>query len=117
MILGRNTKEMFDAKLDPERERAFNNLADEMLKRRFDISWPESFQFHEDTAFVSGFYLGRNGLWLSTNYTNIESLEKGENKKDPIEYFAHNADIMKESYALMALVDMWVQYSESLKEK
>jgi hypothetical protein len=107
-------KEMLAAKIPREKQKRMNELALETLIRQ-GFNWPGPLTFYEDRGLVTQFYIGRNGVWLATNCENINSLfKKDENKH--IKYYSHNVDNSSQAYALMALVDQWVEYSDVLKE-
>ena len=107
-------KEMIEARIPLERQLKMNELANEDLKR-LDRYWLNPYTFHKDSGFVSQFYIGNNGVWLSTDNDEINSLVRNETLGKPIEYHSHNIDTPKEAYILMVLFDTWAKYAEILK--
>lgn len=105
-------REMIRLELPEGRQTRTNELGNDELQRR-EINWKNPYQFHENTAFVEGFYLGMNGVWLAIeSYTTREDLLKDEGKGSPIKYFSHNVDTLKQRNALLNLMDMWVHFSD-----
>ncbi|MBI2110005.1 hypothetical protein HYT58_02430 [Candidatus Woesearchaeota archaeon] len=105
-------KEMVKTNLSQESQRRMNDLGTEVITR-FGHNWTIPYIFHENTAFVSQFSLGVNGVWLALD--NWYDLLKIPENKDPIKYSSHNVDTSSQAYSLMALVDFWVEYAETLK--
>ncbi len=104
--------EMIAAKVPKKLQDRMNVLGEE-LNQKIGYSYPSPYDFHKDTAFVSGFYLGSNGIWLALDdHLGAEPLSEDR----PLQYSSHNVDASRDAYALMALVDMWVEYSEVLKK-
>jgi hypothetical protein len=103
--------EMFNTKLSERQHKILNDKALE----RFKINYSEPFQFEEGTAFVKGFYLGENGVWLHADSHNLNYLRKG-NLKENIEYSTHNVDLRDQTHRLIGLFDMWVYYSDLIKD-
>jgi len=107
-------KEMIKAEIPMEKQNITNKLGYEMLKEK-GHDWHHPYFFYGDTAFVIQFSLGENGVWLAVDGLYGESPLKVY-KSDNIEYSSHNVDNLSQRNALMALVDLWVEYSDILKE-
>ncbi|MDO8511609.1 MAG: hypothetical protein Q7S55_05605 [Nanoarchaeota archaeon] len=106
-------EEMIDACIPLERQTRMNQLANEQLKR-LQWDWLNPYTFHQESCFVSQFYLGNNGVWLSAE--GIDGLVLHEKSGKPIEYHSHNIDTPNQAYILMALFDRWVEYADILKK-
>ena len=106
-------QEMIDARIPPERQFRMNQLANEQLKR-LSRDWLDPYTFHENSCFVTQFYIGNNGVWLASD--GIDDLIKHREFKKPIEYHSHNVDTPNQAYILMALFDTWVEYADVLKK-
>lgn len=109
-------RRMITAHVSQERQKKMNEMANDDLIR-FNISWRNPFLFHESSGFISQFYLGRNGAWLSTDHQNISSLLTDSASSRPIEYHSHNVDLRDEAYVLIRLFDKWIHYAEALIAK
>ena len=107
-------REMLETKLSREIQIKTNNLCLE-VSERFGFNYPEPVTFYEDTAFISQFYLGNNGVWLAIDQSNKRSLLEYPDEKELIKYSSHNVDNSKQAYALMALVDWWAEYADIIK--
>ncbi|HIH10565.1 TPA: hypothetical protein HA241_00060 [Candidatus Woesearchaeota archaeon] len=107
----RFAEEMIKTNLSQSVQERMNGLGTD-LTTRLGHSWLSPFTFYESTAFVSQFSLGQNGVWLVVdNYFKKEQLED----KKAVRYTTHNVDNSSQAYALMALVDLWVSYADTLK--
>lgn len=116
VLLNRDfAKEMIKAKMPDGMERRMNQLANEKLKE-LGVHWLNPYTFHGDSCFLSQIYLGQNGLWLSTSYRDIEDLGRDNIPSKPVEYYTHNVDMLSQAYHLMRMFDMWIHYSDVLKE-
>ncbi|MFH1589493.1 MAG: hypothetical protein ABIB43_02920 [archaeon] len=103
---------MINAKVGPEAQHAMYEKISEYLKKKY-FNYPTPLDFYEDTAFISGFYIYGNGVWLATDRHERNSLLK--NTLDySINYYSHNVDNPGQAHALMGMVDVWVTYSEGL---
>ena len=109
-------KEMIQAKLSNKRQRRMNELANEELKR-LRTNWSDPYTFHEASCFISQFYIGQNGVWLSTNHQTINDLINEKESSKPIEYSSHNVDFPSQAYILMRLFDKWIEYANVLKNE
>ncbi|GAJ08284.1 unnamed protein product, partial [marine sediment metagenome] len=107
-------KEMFQSKVPTERQTRMNELANEELKR-LGTDWLNPYTFYKDSCFITQFYIGQNGVWLSTNRQTIDNLLKEKESSKLIEYDSHNIDTPKQAYVLMALFDKWVEYADAFK--
>jgi len=107
-------KEMFNSELSSERYKQMQNLP----KKLMGFTKPEPYIFHEGTCFIRQINLDPgNGRWLS-----LEDACGGAkpNFEKPIKYLTHNFDYRTTSsdvLTLMGLFDLWVEYSEYLKDK
>lgn len=106
-------REMIQAKIPTARQEAMNNLGNKVL-RRLEIDRLEPYSFHKDSCFVTGVYLGQNGVWLAADTTSDELLKDKSTRL--IEYHSHNVDNSKQAHTLLALFDQWVTYSDILKD-
>lgn len=109
-------RKMINAHVPTSNQSRINELANEDLKR-FSINWENPYLFHDESGFISQFYIGRNGVWLSTSHQNISDLLKGEHMEKPIEYDSHNVDLRDEAYVLMYLFDKWIKYADAIQVK
>ena len=109
-------KIMVTAEISPDYQKRLNELATEELKR-LGINWISPYTFHANSGFISQIYLGQNGVWLSANHQNIESILKNEKTSEPIEYYSHNVDTSKQAFGLMAMMALWVHYSDVIIKK
>ena len=117
VLLDRNFAEsMVQSQISKERQKRMNELANNDLKS-MGIGWLNPYSFHGSSCFVDQVYIGRNGVWLSTNHREIELLLRGEESPKPVQYNSHNVDTSHEAYVLMALFDKWVYFSERLREE
>ncbi|MBT4604191.1 hypothetical protein HOC01_00990 [archaeon] len=106
-------KGMLETKLSPDATRTMNQMGTELLKG-FGHNCPTPYIFHEDTAFVDQFYLAENGVWLARD--DSVSVLTNDTSVNTIKYSSHNVDNTSQAHSLMALVDMWVEYADTLKE-
>jgi len=109
-------KEMILSHTHINKQKRFNELMDEELKR-LGVNWSNPCTFYGDSCFISQFYIGRNGVWLSTSHQTIDDLLKEKISSKCVEYNSHNVDVSNEAYALMFLFNKWVYYAEQLKTK
>jgi|SRR3989344_4801627 len=115
IYLNRNfATEMIQSKVSAERQMRMNELANKELKR-LNINWSNPYIFYENSCFISQFYIGQNGVWLSTTHQEISNVLSGRESSEPIEYNSHNVDISKQAYTLMVLFDKWIEYASVLK--
>ncbi len=115
IYLDRNfAKEMVKSKVPIKKQNRMNELANEELKR-FGINWLNPYTFQKDSCFITQFYIGQNGVWLSTDHLTIENLLKEKESSKLIEYNSHNTDTSKQAYILMLLFDTWVRYADAFK--
>ena len=105
---------MIQAKIAPERQKITNELANEELKK-LGIHWSNPYDFYEDTGFIRQFYIGQNGVWLSTNHRNIDELLEGAESHELIKYDSHNVDTSRQAYVLMRIFDKWVAYADAMR--
>jgi hypothetical protein len=105
---------MIQSSISFDRQQRMNVIGNDELQRR-GINWKDPFHFHQDSCFIDQFYIGRNGVWLATDYHSRDSLMSFNAFVKPIEYHSHNVDTAQEKIALMRLVDIWVKYSEILR--
>jgi hypothetical protein len=109
-------RDMIRSKIPNERQGRMNELANEELKR-LGTNWSNPYTFYEDSCFISQFYIGQNGVCLSTNHQTIGDLLNGREFSKPIEYNSHNVDVPKQVYVLMLLFDKWIEYADTLKNE
>ena len=106
------SKEMIKTNLSQDAQERMNGLGTD-LTTRLGQRWLTPFTFNGNTAFVSQFSLGQNGVWLAVDdYFNTSSSDD----QKPIKYTSHNVDNSSQAHVLMALVDLWVSYADTLKE-
>ena len=108
-------KEMLKSKIFKEKQDRLNQIASEDLKKQ-GINWLKPYTFQGDSAFISKFYLGSNGVWLSAETIGLEDILKDNSSKKPIKYDTHNVDNKYQIYALMMLFDTWVEYSDVIRQ-
>ncbi len=104
---------MFDAKIGSKRQQDMQKIAKE-VSCRFGFKYPPLI-FEEYSALVTQLSIGNGGKWLATDNSSLEGLIK-HNTKKPLTYHSHNVDAADEAYALLALFDHWIEYSEALIE-
>ena len=107
-------KEMIQSKIPNGKQIRMNELANEELKR-LRINWSNPYSFYTDSCFITQFYIGQDGVWLSTNYQTIEDLINRKESSKIVEYNSHNVDTPSQAYVLMVSFDKWVQYADELK--
>jgi len=108
-------KEMIRTKMSDGTAKRLNQLANETLKE-FGVNWLNPYTFEKDSCFLSQIYLGENGLWLSTNYRDIEDLSREDVPPKHVVYNSHNVDTSIQAYSLMRMFGMWIHYSDVLRE-
>jgi len=106
-------REMLETKLSLEDRIRVKQLLLE-VSERFGFNHPEPVDFHEDTAFIKGFYLCSGGVWLTADGL-FDPLSLKENIREPVKYSSHNVNNSKQAYALMALIDWWAEYADTIK--
>ncbi|MBI3622679.1 hypothetical protein HY212_01190 [Candidatus Pacearchaeota archaeon] len=106
----RFARKMLKIKIGAQKQGEINNLAQIILEER-GFHCKEACIFHEDTALVQKFRLGMGSACLSLG-------ENGRLPKSQIfKYNSDGIDFPLKAYVLMALVDLWVTYSDNLIEK
>lgn len=108
--------EMINSIIPGERQKSMNELATEELKR-LGVKWPNPYTFCNNSCFITQFYIGDNGVWLSTNHTNISDLLSGRESSELVEYHSHNVDTPYQTYILMLLFNKWIDFSDALRDK
>jgi len=106
---------MLDVNCDVDTLKRVNELGSELLKKR-GHNWINPYSFYESSGLVNQFYLGEGGVWLAIDGTFENSLLEVYSESEVIRYSSHNVDNSKQAQSLMALVDMWVEYSEILED-
>lgn len=93
------------------REKFKRNAQEHLRLNEKGYSYPEVYEFYNNSLLVKEFHLGNNGVWLATNF------ESGRihGHEDSLIYHSHNVGSEESSYTLMALVDYWVSYIDILK--
>ncbi len=108
-------REMIQSRISTERQTKMNKLGDVELKR-LGVNWLSPYTFHEDSRFITQFYIGQNGVWLATDHQTIDGLlNQEEESSNVIKYTSHNVDTPKQAYVLMMLFGKWVEYVDALK--
>jgi len=106
-------EEMFNSKLSREKYQIIQELPRELKKKKKQ----DPYIFHENTCFIRQINLNAgDGRWLSLDDA-CGGAKPNFNK--PINYSTHNFDYRTSSsdvVTLMGLFDLWVGYSELLKE-
>jgi hypothetical protein len=95
---------MLSTELDSRTKENLKKLGLETIVR-MGYNYPEPYLFYGNSWLVQEFDIGNNGKWLS-----LDSSQRLDNIRIPLKYSSHNVDTSKEAYALMALVDRWVEY-------
>lgn len=101
---------MGDSKIDKQKKRRMQELGVGRVKV-LGYSYPEPYSFFEDSAFVTGFYLGSNGVWLAMD----SEWKDMKFEINPV-YCSHNCDTSRDALGLMQLVSLWVEYADLLRE-
>lgn len=71
--------------------------------------------FENDSCLATGFYLNPgNGLWLTTNRSEVDSLTRRQNDKKTIQYYSHNVDVTIDQNTLLKMFDVYATYAEGL---
>ena len=109
-------KEMMKARPDSKILKNMNDRGTELL-RRIGHTWSNPYQFYQDSALVTQFDLGENGTWLVVSETYGRSPLEVYPEPKLIPYYSHNVDTPRQVESLLALVDMWTEYSEILTGK
>lgn len=107
---------MLNTNLDSNNSKQMNELGKELLERR-GHKWNNPYDFYSVSALIIQFNLGENGVWLAIEGTSGKSPLEIYCEPKPISYCSHNVDTPKQAQSLMALVDMWIEYSDILCEK
>ena len=106
-------EEMFNSELSREKYQRMQELPKKLMGFRN----PEPYIFHQNTCFLRQINLNAgDGKWLSLDDA-CGGLKPNFNKL--IKYSTHNFDYKTSSsnvMTLMGLFDLWVEYSELLKE-
>ena len=108
------THEMLELKIGSKIQREFNTYAEDEVMKKFKYTTGGPYEFDEDSAFIRQFNLGSKGKWLAL--TGCFGENPLEANRGLIKYDSHNLETMTDAYALMALFDLWVEYSKVLKE-
>jgi len=109
-------KDMIESKIPYDTQKKMNELGSEVLKD-FGTNHPEPYLFHEDTALVSQINIGGNGIWVATDRHNIDDLLQGKQELSrPVDYTSHNTDCSKDTFRLMRLFGLWVDYADVIRE-
>ncbi|MBD3361991.1 hypothetical protein GF358_04345 [Candidatus Woesearchaeota archaeon] len=103
-------REMCSSKLTRENYQNMQNLPRKLM----NFSGSDPYIFHEDTCFVRQINVrAGDGKWLA-----VDGLEgRLPDFSEPINYSTHNIDYPSEALDLMRLFDLWIEYSDLLKEK
>jgi len=109
-------KEMIESHPKIDVLNAINKRGAELLRRRGHM-WHNPYQFYEDSGLVTQFDLGENGTWLVVSETYGRSPLEVYPEPKLIPYYSHNVDTPRQVESLLALVDMWTEYSEILTGK
>lgn len=104
--------EMGNSEVFPSTQRRMNDQGDEIITE-LGHSWSNPYDFYKDSFLVTQFNLGGNGVRLALDRPVSHYLSKPKENDDPVKYCSHNVDTSSQAYALMALFDMWVQYSNA----
>lgn len=91
-------------------QKNLNSFSEDILEDH-NFRYPSPLRFYQDTFLATGFHIGNNGTWLSTE--DLNDLEQNES----IEYYTHNIDNSSEAYALIALFDNWADKAAVLLEE
>ena len=106
--------EMLETRLSTKDQNRMNELGSDVTRR---LKYPGShpYIFHKSTAFVSQITLnGTRGTWLESE--NIFGKAPDSSKEKPIRYTTHNSDSLFDISGLLSLFDLWISYSDTLKE-
>lgn len=106
---------MLETKITLDKQNRMNEMANETMKR-FGAHGTFPLVFHEDSALVTSFNLGERGRWLVMDDDSKLFLLNKTDKERCISYSSHNVDYSSDAYALIALVDQWVEYSGIIRE-
>ena len=106
-------EEMFNSELSRKKYQKMQGLPKELMGFRD----PEPYIFHENTCFLRQINLNAgDGKWLSLDDT-CGGAKPNFNK--PVKYSTHNFDYRPSAsdvLTMMGLFDLWVEYSDLLKE-
>jgi hypothetical protein len=105
-------RKMLETKLSLEDRIRVKQLLLE-VSESFGFSYPEPANFHEDTAFIKGFYLN-DGALLTIDQASLHHLINNP-KKELLRYYSEEVNSPKKAQTLMALVDWWVEYADTIK--
>ena len=113
LVQNEYAKKLVNQIIKPESQKKLNELAyNDLSKKGLENITP--YTFYKDTALVIGFYLGREGRWLTCDDTlGKNPLERYVDK--PLKYSSHNIDYKEDAHMLLSLVDMWTYYAEYMK--
>ncbi|MGV8151451.1 MAG: hypothetical protein ACP5OG_00055 [Candidatus Nanoarchaeia archaeon] len=96
-------------KINSQISEKMNNLANQLLNEK--ISQP--FLFEDGSYMVSQFtYDAGKGVWLSFSSLGKNALDVFDKN---IKYSSHNTDHTYQKIGLMSLVDIWVEYYNTVK--
>ena len=105
------------AKIPAERQKRMNELAREDILKKITRIAPNPYIFYEDSALITGVYLGNGGVWLATDIGSIESLLREEKTSGHIEYHSHNVVHLQDAFTLLKLFGLWASYYEIMTGK
>lgn len=107
-------REMLNTPLSKKGQSAMNDLGYALIKRR-GCHWLAPYTFDSDNAFVRQFSLGENGVWLALDGCSGGNPLEHFSTPDPIKYSSHNIEGLNQAHLLMSLVDLWVEYRDTMK--
>ncbi len=107
-------RDMIRSRIPIEKQTRMNELANEELKI-LKTNWLNPYTFYKDSFFITQFYIGQNGVWLSIDDQSIGDLLSEKESLKTIKYASHNIDTPKQFYILMTLFDKWVKYADTIK--
>jgi len=105
------------AKIPAELQKRMNELAKEEILKKIRRISPNPYIFHENSALITGVYLGDGGVWLATDRGSIDSLLKEEKTSGHIKYHSHNVDHLQDAFILLKLFGLWSSYYEIMTNK
>lgn len=104
-------------KIPAERQKRMNELAKEEILKKTRNLFPDPYIFHEDSALITGVYLGNGGVWLATDRGSIDSLLREEKTQGHIKYHSHNVDHLQDAFILLKLFGLWASYYNIMTDK
>jgi len=110
-------KKLKEIKIDSETRNRFQEIAKEEILHPLGMKWPSPYSFYEDSLLITQIYLESDGRWLSTNHSDLVSLDKNHFLENNIAYHSHNIDTSLQAYALLGCFTKWLNYTDVFTDK